>query len=534
MFNQSPPRLRNQYEDDAALRGCLRRLLPPEVLRAIEPELLDMGARAGDELYALQRADRLNEPRHTPWDAWGNRIDHVALTPLWQVCEPLAARAGLVAAGHEPAHGRWSRAHQFALVYLFTPSSDLYSCPLAMTDGAATALAHSGNAVLKARALPHLMARDPAQFWTSGQWMTESTGGSDVGLSETLARRDANGSWRLHGRKWFTSSVASQMALTLARPEGNPAGGKGLALFFVQVRDAQGRLNGITVNRLKDKLGTRKVPTAELMLEGTLAEPVAGLADGVRHMAPMLNITRTWNSVSSVAYMRRALALARDYADRRLAFGALLRDKPLHRDTLEGMQAEFDAALQLTFHLVECLGRVEAGEGGGQALLRLLTPIVKLTTAKQCVSVCSEALECFGGAGYVEDTGLPALLRDAQVFPIWEGTTNVLSLEALRAARGGALEALSASVSRTLAAVRAEPLLAAASAARACHDAALNALARADADAVERDARRIALGIGRGLALALLCAHAQWCLDQGWTDDSVASARRFAARLHSD
>lgn len=536
MFNQTPPRLRNQYEDDAALRGYLRRALPADVLGDIEAELRDMGARAGGDLSDLQRADRLNEPRHTPWDAWGNRIDHIALTPLWQVCEPLAARAGLVATGHERAHGAWSRVHQFALVYLFTPSSDLYSCPLAMTDGAATALAHSGNAALQALALPHLTARDPAQFWTSGQWMTESTGGSDVGLSETQARCDADGHWRLHGRKWFTSAIASQMALTLARPEGNPAGGKGLALFFVQVRDAQGRLNGITLNRLKDKLGTRKVPTAELMLDGTLAEPVSGLADGVRNMAPMLNVTRTWNSVSCVAYMRRALALARDYADRRMAFGALLRDKPLHRDTLAGMQAEFDAALQLTFHLVECLGRVEAQSGGVQeaGMLRLLTPIVKLTTAKQCVALCSEALECFGGAGYVEDTGLPALLRDAQVFPIWEGTTNVLSLEALRAARGDVLDELSARVAVMVTSVREPRLLASAQAARACYDVALAALARDDEAAVEADARRIALGIGRGLALALLCAHGQWCLDQGWRDHSVASARRFAARLYSD
>ena len=188
------------------------------------------------------------------------------------------------------------------------------------------------------------------------------------------------------------------------------------------------------MHRLKDKLGTRKVPTAELTLDGALAQPVLGLSDGVKNISPMLNVTRTWNSVSSVAYMRRAIALARDYARRRFAFGATLAEKPLHLDTLAGMQAEFEAAFHLTFFLVELIGRDEAGELRQQErdLLRLLTPIVKLTTAKQSVAVCSEALECFGGAGYVEDTGLPALLRDAQVFSIWEGTTNVLSLDALR------------------------------------------------------------------------------------------------------
>ncbi len=171
-----------------------------------------------------------------------------------------------------------------ALVYLFTPSTDVYSCPLAMTDGAARTLSVSANAALRERALPRLTSRDPRQFWTSGQWMTESTGGSDVGLSETVARQDEQGGWQLYGRKWFTSAATSQMALTLARPEGNPAGGKGLALFYLETRDSQGRLDRILVHRLKDKLGTRKVPTAELTLDGALAQPVMGLNDGVKNI----------------------------------------------------------------------------------------------------------------------------------------------------------------------------------------------------------------------------------------------------------
>ncbi len=146
--------------------------------------------------------------------------------------------------------------------------------------------------------------------------MTEATGGSDVGLAETLARRDEPGQWRLYGRKWFTSATTSQIALTLARPDGNHAGGKGLALFYVELRDEHGRLRNIHINRLKDKLGTRKVPTAELMLDGTPAELVMGTTDGVRSMVPMLHLTRTWNSVSAAASMRRGLALARDYARR--------------------------------------------------------------------------------------------------------------------------------------------------------------------------------------------------------------------------
>src|SRR5215213_2357794 len=434
-FRQTPPTLGNQYEDDRVLRSFLRRALPPEALSEIGPSLAEMGRLAGDELYRLQLADRLNEPRLTQWDAWGNRVDQIELTPLWREAARIAAEHGVVAAAYERRHAQFSRIHQAALAYLFTPSTDIYSCPLAMTDGAARTLLVSGNRALIDRAVPKLTTRDPAEFWTSGQWMTEATGGSDVGLSETVARVDGEGVWRLYGRKWFTSATTSEMALTLARPEGNPGGGRGLALFYVETRDEGGRLRGIEINRLKDKLGTRKVPTAELTLIGTPAQLVMGTTDGVRNITPMLNVTRLWNGVSAAALMRRGVALARDYARRRAAFGSKLSEKPLHADTLAGLQSEAEAALHLTFYAAELTGREESREldESGARLLRLLTPLMKLTTARAAVRVASEVVEAFGGAGYVEDTGLPALLRDAHVLPIWEGTTNVLALDTLRA-----------------------------------------------------------------------------------------------------
>ncbi|HYY97085.1 MAG TPA: acyl-CoA dehydrogenase family protein, partial [Pyrinomonadaceae bacterium] len=472
-FRQEPPRLGNQYEDDRALRSYLKRALPPEVLREVEPSLAEMGELAGGELYRMQLEDRLNEPRLVQWDAWGERVDRIEVSPLWRVAERVAASRGLVATAYERRHGRHSRTHQLALAYLFAPSTDIYSCPLAMTDGAARALVESGNGALVRRVVPHLVSRDPAEFWTSGQWMTELTGGSDVGASETVARRDAEGVWRLYGRKWFTSAAASQVALTLARPEGNASGGRGLALFLVETRDAEGRPRNIRIDRLKDKLGTRKVPTAELTLDGAPAELVRGTTDGVRDIAPMLNVTRLWNGVSAAALMRRGVALARDYARRRAAFGSALAEKPLHADTLAGLQAEAEAALHLTFYAAELTGREEAGEldERGARLLRLLTPLMKLTTARAAVLVASETVEAFGGAGYVEDTGLPALLRDAQVLSIWEGTTNVLSLDALRTASKDAfaLASLKDEVERCARAARDERL---ARAARASLDAA--------------------------------------------------------------
>lgn len=529
-FNQPAPQLDNQYSSDRVLRSYLARVLPSQALAAIEPELRELGELAGGELYRMQLADRLNEPVHTPWDAWGNRIDHIEVSPLWEKAQRLAAERGLIATAYEPRHGRHARIHQFALVHLFTPVTDVYSCPLAMTDGAARALIASANKPLIERALPRLTSRDPALFWTSGQWMTESTGGSDVGLSETIARRDG-AQWRLYGRKWFTSAATSQMALTLARPEGNPAGGKGLALFYVETRNAGGQLDHILVHRLKDKLGTRKVPTAELTLEGTPALAVAGESDGVRNIAPMLNVTRTWNAVSAVSYMRRGLALARDYATKRAAFGALLADKALHADTLAGLQAEYEAGFHLAFFAVELLGRDESDmlDVAGKDMLRLLTPVAKLVTGKQSVAVLSEVLESFGGAGYVEDTGLPMLLRDAQVFPIWEGTTNVLSLEVLRAVHsGGALSALQIEIETLVSSVRDMRLLHCTKLAQAALARAQQWIAQSSGGAKEAGARRFAMSLGRAFALLLLCRHAQWSLDHERDQRALFAAERFA------
>jgi acyl-CoA dehydrogenase len=532
-FFQEPPRLGNQYDDDSLLREYLARALPADALAALEPEYRELGELGGGELYRAMVEDRLNEPSLTAWDAWGNRIDRIEVSPLWKRAHVLSAERGLVAVAYERPLGDLSRVHQFALNYLVQASLDVYSCPLAMTDGAARTLLDSGNAELAGRAVPRLTSRDPATAWTSGQWMTERTGGSDVGQSETVARQEA-GEWRLYGTKWFTSATTSQMALTLARPEGNGAGGKGLALFYVELRDDDGRLRRIEINRLKDKLGTRKVPTAELTLAGTPAVPVRGLDSGVRHIAPMLNVTRTWNAMGAIWGLRRAVALARDYAGRRRAFGAPLAEKPLHVDTLAGMAAEAEGAFHLAFRAAELLGRVEGGSASPEEerLFRVLTPIAKLTTAKQAVSVASEALECFGGAGYVEDTALPRLLADAQVLPIWEGTTNVLSLDTLRALAGeGAFEALAGEVRRAGAAVRDDRLASCACAAGAAIERAAEWLGGrlGDGAEVEAGARRFALTLGRSLELALSASHAQWCLDSGRGPRAAAATRRLAA-----
>ena len=530
-FHQSAPSLGNQYDSDRLLQEYLERALPSDVLRKFEPEYRELGALSGHELYQLSLADLDNDPVHTRWDPWGHRIDHVEVTEVWKRAQVISAEHGLVAAGYDPELGPHARTHQHTLNYLVQASLDIYNCPLAMTDGAAATLIASGNQSLIDHALPRLLSRDPKVMWTSGQWMTERIGGSDVGQTETVARQD-KGTWRLYGTKWFTSATTADMALTLARPEGNPPGGRGLAMFYLELRDGEGRLQGLRINRLKDKFGTRKVPTAELTLDGVIATPVAGLENGVRSITPMLNVTRTWNAVGAVLGMRRAVALARDYAAKREAFGALLIDKPLHVDTRADMVAETQGAFLLTFRVVELLGRIESGEASEseQLLSRLLTPIGKLTTGKQAVTVASETLESFGGAGYVNDTGLPRLLADAQVLPIWEGTTNVLSLDTLRALKqDGVWEAFVAELRGRFEGATDPRLQTGVERGRAALEHASRWLASTlgERDALEAGARRFAMTLGRATELALLLDHAQWCLDHEKGERALAAARRY-------
>ncbi|MCC6810418.1 MAG: acyl-CoA dehydrogenase family protein [Deltaproteobacteria bacterium] len=530
-FYQTPPVLENQFTTDRLLRTYLQRTLG-DALASVTPELDALGALTAGEMWQRARAERDDEPSLAQWDAWGHRVDHIELSHSWKHAKRIACEFGLVGTAYERKLGALSRVLQFAKVYLFEPSSDTYSCPLAMTDGAAKTLLTHENRALIDRAVSRLTSRRAEDAWTSGQWMTERTGGSDVSKTETVARL-VDGEYRLYGTKWFTSATTSEMTLTLARPEGQPEGSRGLSLFYLERARADGSANGITVNRLKDKLGTRKLPTAELLLDGAIAVPVKGIGDGVRNIAPMLNVTRLWNSVCAAAGMRRGIALSRDYARRRLAFGMPLSQKPLHLDTLAGMQAELEAGFMLAFRVAELLGADEAGQNAQPELARLVTPLAKLTTGKQVVAVASEALECFGGAGYVEDCGVSRLLRDAQVLPIWEGTTNVLSLDTLRVLAGGAGHAaLLEDTARLMKETKDKELAAVASSG---HEAIGRTVAKAgelagrDPVAVEQAARRVAMTLGRSYALVLLCHHADWCLRTLGDRRSRAAALRFAA-----
>jgi putative acyl-CoA dehydrogenase len=441
-FYQDAPELKNSFSSDLHLKAHLERVFPEEIRSNIFPHLKHVGELAvSDWLKWSVQAQKVC-PELIHFDVWGHRIDEIRMPQEWKNLEAAAATEGIVACGYERKFGEYSRVYQAALLYLFHPSSAFVSCPLAMTDGAARAIELYGDQDLKTRAFKHLTSRDPKTFWTSGQWMTEKTGGSDVSETSTIAKKlsqetlgAADFGWSLYGTKWFTSATTSKMAMLLARPEGAEAGSRGLSLFYTETRDAHERLQNIEILRLKDKLGTRAMPTAELKLIGTPARLVGGEGHGVRKISSLFNITRVYNSICAIGHMRRALDLAQSYSRKRKVFGKYLIDHALHKFNLDRLEQEFCKSFDLTFYVAHLLGKDECGTAteSERILLRSLTPIVKLFTAKRCMEVVSEVVEIFGGVGYIEDSGLPTLLRDAQVFSIWEGTTNVLALDFLRA-----------------------------------------------------------------------------------------------------
>ncbi len=541
-FYQAAPRLENQFEADTFLRSYLRWRLPTDMRTNIDADLHRLGELAVTELAALGDEAEAQPPRHVPYDAWGRRVDDIIVSDAWRALDRISAEEGIVATAYERRHGALSRVHQMTKLYLFHAPSATYSCPLAMGDGAARFLEVHGAGDAYARELfEHLTTRDPARFWTSGQWMTERTGGSDVSLTSTIARRDeSQRTYRLWGTKWFTSATTSQLALALARigsKDGTTIpGGRGLSVFAIELRDASGALRGIRVNRLKDKLGTRALPTAELTLDGTPAVLVGGEGGGVRKISALFNVTRISNAVAAVSGMRSAVSLARAYAGLRSAFGKRLIEHPLHAETLDELETRVRASFMLAFSVVELMGKDECGEASDdeRARLRLLTPVAKLYTAKQAVAVASEAIEAIGGAGYIEDTGFPRLLRDAQVLPIWEGTTNVLSLDVWRAIeRTGALDPWLRDVRRRLDRVNAHALRAAASRASDAADRIERYVADARGnDEREAGARRLAFAIARVTAAVAMIEHAAWAEERDAAEarEAIRYTERWVAR----
>ncbi|AGT31820.1 hypothetical protein M493_07680 [Geobacillus genomosp. 3] len=293
--------------------------------------------------------------------------------------------------------------------------------------------------MLKARYLPHVISTGEVELYEGATFLTERQGGSDVGANVVRAV-PCGDHYKLYGEKYFASNAGRcGVALVLARIDGSGPGTKGLSLFLVPWRREDGTLNGIAIRRLKDKLGVRAVPSAEVVFDGAEAYVVGDPAKGFYYMMEALNLSRVCNAVASVGIMKRALEEAKQYAERRTAFGHVLTEYPMVRGTLANLTARQEVETSACFDMVALFDRVmaapyETGEAE-KAWLRLLIALLKMRTADEAIAFSHEAIELHGGNGYIEDFVTPRLLRDAQVLTVWEGTANILALEVLRLMR---------------------------------------------------------------------------------------------------
>jgi alkylation response protein AidB-like acyl-CoA dehydrogenase len=475
---------------------------------------------------ALAAAAEANPPRHRPFDAWGARVDAIDVDPSWARLVARSQELGMVALPYERPFGPSSRIVQAAALQLLDPVTATAMCPLSMTDACAALLLRTDRD-LASSWVPRLTARTGA--WTAGQWMTEKAGGSDVSRTATVAVDSGlgDGSFLLRGTKWFTSATTADVAVALARPQGAEPGSRGLSLFALHLRAADGGWNGVRVRRLKDKLGTHGLPTAELDLDGTLAVPVGGLGRGVPKVAAVLQVARLWAAQSGPGATGHLLALARDYAGRRTVAGGRLADSALHRAWLAELAAGYEAMVALSLRAAQLVGQDEDGAAREVSpLARVVLPLTKMACSRQGFDAVSQLVESFGGAGYCEDTGIPQVLRDVLVHCIWEGTGNVLALDVVRALRDPDVgEALLGDVEAQLR-LRPGPVADHAEAAvRAALPALRSWVVRADVGS----ARDLAWSLARTYQLALVVAQARWAFAVA-DDARAATAAELLAR----
>ncbi|KII90615.1 hypothetical protein PLICRDRAFT_52341 [Plicaturopsis crispa FD-325 SS-3] len=442
----------NAFTADPVLPSLLKRLLPSSIRSEIEPDLEKFGNEVVTSIRAL--ADRAEPPKLVQYNQWGARIDGLQTSEGWRNLKAIAQREGIPGIAYERKYGEYSRVYSFAKAVLLEGDCQTTLCPISMTDGCARVLELLGTSEMKRHILPRLISRDPTIAFTSGQWMTERPGGSDVSQTETTAasvnlNNNFGPQYTLDGFKWFSSATDSDVSLALARTGSAQDGSRGLSLFLVPLRRPLLRSpsdptppsisNGIFVHRLKNKIGTHALPTAELSLSGTEAYLIGALNNGVKSITPVLNITRVYAATSSIGNLRKCLAIATAYANVRSIRGGqqLLRDTPLHVAQLASVNLVYRALTHLTFGVVLLLGKSECGVASTeeQHRLRMLTPIVKAFTSEKACPAMEEAMTLLGGQGYMEENGIGRSIRDGLVEKIWEGTTTVLSLDLVRAVR---------------------------------------------------------------------------------------------------
>jgi acyl-CoA dehydrogenase len=440
----------NFYRADPSLADLLRIHLPDALFRHIESHLDRLGELAGGHLDECARLADRHLPVLHQRDRFGRDVQWIEYHPAYRELERAAfgefgIHAMSIRKGILGWPDKYPVAAKHAFTFLFNQAEFGLGCPINVTDGCAKLLANFGSEALKAKYLDGLTQTDMNKLTQGGQFMTEKEGGSDVGTLTTTAVAEGD-HWRLHGEKWFCSNADAKVVMLLARPEGAGPGTRGVGLFLMPRTLDDGAPNHYRIVRLKDKLGTRSMASGEIKLEGAIAYAVGKLDRGFVQMAEMVNSSRLSNGVKSTALMRRAWHDAMTVAKNRVVFGSRIIDLALAQRQLMKITLATEQALSMSFVTADALDRAEAGSQDAAALLRVLTPTLKFRATRDARRVCGDAMEMRGGIGYIEEFATARLLRDAHLGSIWEGTGNIVAIDALTRAVGrhGADSALAA------------------------------------------------------------------------------------------
>ena len=440
----------NFYSTDAELQSLLQLYLPADLLAHLQPYLQRMGELAGGKIDELAGIADKNPPTLEHRSRAGQDQQRIIKHPAYEELERIAyGEFGLQAISHREDmlgwQGKMPPIVKYALTYLFVQSEFGLCCPLSMTDSLTRTLKKYGTPSLVAKYLPQLLSLDWDTQAQGSMFMTEQAAGSDISNTQTMAAAQADGTWRLTGDKWFCSNPDAEFAMVLARVEGAPAGMKGISLFLLPRILDDGSTNHYRIIRLKDKLGTKSMASGEIRMEGALAYLVGEQGRGFVQMADMVNNSRLSNGVRSAGMMRRAVAEAEFVAHERIAFKKRLEDMPLMQRQLDKMRVPAEQARTMVFQTAQTLMRSDAGDKDAYALLRILTPMIKFRACRDARKVTGDAMEVRGGCGYIEEWSDPRLVRDSHLGSIWEGTSNIVALDVIRAIkREGSLPVLQA------------------------------------------------------------------------------------------
>ncbi|MCH9675393.1 MAG: acyl-CoA dehydrogenase family protein [Gammaproteobacteria bacterium] len=427
----------NFFDIDASVQGLIELYLPEALRKHMTPHYRRLGEIAGTRLDELARMSDRHPPVLHARDAFGRDEDWVEFHPAYREMEKIGfGDFGIHCMSRTAGVLGWPEKvpalAKYIFQYLFVQSEFGLMCPISVTDTSAVLIERYGSESVRNRFLPGMHSNDMNTILKSAQFMTEKTGGSDVGQIELTARHE-DGEWRLYGDKWFCSCADGDVALLLARPEGAVAGTAGLGLFALPRRLDDGSRNHYRIVRLKDKLGTRSMASGEIVFEGAVAYPLgevgAGRNSGLKQMMDQVNMSRLSHGVRAAAMMRRCLNEALAVARNREAFGEVLIDKPLLRRQLMKILVPTEQALSMAMYTGLQLERADAGDERAERLLRILTPLLKFRTCRDNIAVATGAMEVRGGNGYIEDWVNSRLVRDAHLGVLWEGTSNINALD---------------------------------------------------------------------------------------------------------